>query len=52
MAISASPFNNLFAAPMDPPADMEQNSNKPSKTGQSSPTLTEAQVSQLDKSVR
>jgi len=25
---------------MDPPAESEQKSNKPSKTGQSSPTLT------------
>jgi len=27
--------------PMEPPADIEQNSNRPSKTGQSSPTLTD-----------
>lgn len=26
--------------PIDPPADIEQNSNNPSNTGQSSPTLT------------
>lgn len=29
---------------MEPPAEIEQNSNKPSNTGQSSPTLTRESV--------
>lgn len=40
---SATPpplFTGTQYLQMDPPADNEQNSYKPSKTGQSSPTLT------------
>ena len=40
------------ALPMEPPADMEQNSNKPSKAGLSSPTRTIPKVSALNVSER
>jgi len=39
--VSATPFVCLECyRPIDPPADIEQYSNNPSKTGQSSPTLS------------
>ena len=39
MAMSASPRLSLTAAPMEPPAEAWQKLKRPSKTGQSSPTL-------------
>jgi hypothetical protein len=36
-------FLEVNDVPIEPPADIEQYSNKPSNTGQSSPTLSEKQ---------
>ena len=37
----------MKAIPIEPPADIEQYSNKPSNTGQSSPTLSRQIVNML-----
>lgn len=37
-----------YDVPIEPPADIEQYSNRPSKTGQSSPTLSDEGVEYSD----
>lgn len=45
--IEIAHWMSIVHVPIEPPADIEQNSNKPSKTGQSSPTLTDEMCQSL-----